>query len=61
MRVEITYRIALQDFHDPVRLWIPVPANTGYQNVLSQRHEGNYARAEFFSDPVYDAPALYAW
>ena len=41
-------------------LWIPVPANTGYQSVLSRRHEGNYAQAGFFSDPLYGAPALYA-
>src|SRR3990172_8769610 len=60
MKVEITYRIALQDSGSPLSLWIPVPANTGYQSVLSRRHEGNYAQAGFFSDPLYGAPALYA-
>jgi len=60
MKVEITHRIALQDSDNPLSLWIPVPASTGYQSVLNQRHEGNYAQAGFYSDPLYGAPALYA-
>lgn len=60
MKIEITYRIALQNSSNPESLWIPVPANTGYQSVLNQRHEGNYAEVGLFSDPVYGAPALYA-
>ncbi len=60
MKVKISYRISLQTPGEGLALWIPVPANTGYQSVLSVRHEGDYAQAGFFSDPVYGAPALYA-
>ncbi|MBW8068200.1 MAG: hypothetical protein GJU73_12265 [Ferrovum sp.] len=60
MKVEITYRIVLQDPGGPLSLWIPVPANTGYQNVLKWHHEGNGNEAGFFSDPVYGAPAFHA-
>jgi len=45
LKVEITYQIALRDSGNPLSLRIPVPANTGYQNVLSRRHEGNCALA----------------
>ncbi|MBI3575719.1 MAG: transglutaminase family protein, partial [Gammaproteobacteria bacterium] len=60
MKVEITYRIALQDSGNPASLWIPVPANIAYQSVPNRRHEGNYAQARFYSAPLYGAPALYA-
>jgi transglutaminase-like putative cysteine protease len=60
MKFEITYRIALQDSGNPLSLWIPVPANIAYQSVPNRRHEGNYAEARFYSDPLYGASALYA-
>lgn len=60
MKIEITYRILLQDHDGPLSLWIPVPAHTDYQRVLRQRHEGNYTHAGFYSDPLHGAPAVYA-
>ena len=58
MKVEISYRISLRTPGEGLTLWIPVPANTSYQGVLSRRHEGNAAQAGFYSDSVYGAPAL---
>ncbi|MEW5961548.1 MAG: transglutaminase family protein [Chloroflexota bacterium] len=60
MKVEVSYRISLPGTPGPLSLWVPVPANTDYQSVLSRYHEGNCAEAGFLSEPAYGAPALYA-
>lgn len=60
MKVEITYRITLpQDIHSAA-LWIPVPAMTEYQRVTALRHDGDYADAGVFTEPIHSAPAMYA-
>ena len=58
-RIWLTYSVELP-YEDTVRLWVPVPMNTDYQQLLSLQVEGSYKYIALTRDKTYKAPILYA-
>ncbi len=57
--VAFSYEVTLP-YRKDVKLWLPLPADTDYQRLVSLSFEGSYRRAGTYRDPVFGAPTLYA-
>lgn len=60
MKVEITCHVTVQQHGRDISLWLPVPADTGYQTVTSLDYEGNYQEVRLLRATSQGAGTLYA-
>ena len=59
-RVEISYDISINRRGSITSLWLPLPLDTDYQNLVSLNYEGNYSESGVFKENIYNTPMLYA-
>jgi len=44
-----------------VRLWIPYPVSSAYQDISNIRISGDFTESAVYTDTKYQTPMLYAW
>ncbi len=57
-RTSFVYKVSIKE-SGKAKLWLPIPANTEYQRLVSINLSGNFESARFTQDPIYKAPTLY--
>ncbi len=60
MKVALSYELTLRQPGQAMSVWLPMPANTEYQKVISMKHESDFAEVGLLSESVYGARALFA-
>jgi transglutaminase-like putative cysteine protease len=58
-RVIILYNVSIRRQGGIVSLWLPLPIDTDYQELISLDYEGNYSESGLFKENVYHTPFLY--
>src|SRR3989304_6486233 len=59
-KLGILYKISINQTGKITSLWLPLPLDTDYQNLVSLNYEGNYSESGVFKENIYNTPMLYA-
>jgi len=58
--VVMHFDLSRHDRDQEVKLWIPYPVSSAYQEIGSVRVSGDYAESALYADAVFQNPILYA-
>lgn len=59
-KFSIVNTYAMESNNEDAQLWVPLPLETTYQNVVRVSYEGNYTNAFITNDNPYNTKILYA-
>ena len=58
--IDMDFDLSAQPATKEVKLWIPYPVSSQYQDISDVRIRGDYARSAVYTDKKYQTPILYA-
>ncbi|NOX25918.1 MAG: transglutaminase domain-containing protein, partial [Deltaproteobacteria bacterium] len=58
--IKMDFDLSAQPATKEVRLWIPYPVSSQYQNITDVKIKGDFARSAVYADKKYQDPILYA-
>jgi len=59
-RVEMKFDLSAHAAEKTVRLWVPYPVSSPYQDITAVEVSGDFARSAVYTDAKYQTPMLYA-